>query len=91
MLTIFRAAIKIALLIVNTKILWCMVVGLWVIPLHKVLQFLFFENNLYHRILHHKFWKMTKNNVFNVTSLSEIRFIYGSHKLHIVVAKKGFY
>ena len=51
--TIFHICVKI----------WCMVVGLWVIPLHKVLQFLFFQINLYHCILHNKFnkkWPKTK-------------------------------
>ena len=33
---------------------------------------------------------MTKNKVFNAIGLSEIRFIYGSHKPQIVVTRKEF-
>ena len=53
---------------------------------------LFFENNEITTASHTMTLinEMTINKRFNMIGLSEIRFVYGSHKRQIVVARKGF-
>ena len=91
MLTIIRATIKIALFSTYASKFG---VWKWVFGWFHCIRCC----NLYllkiifnHCILHHKFSKKkTKNKVFNMIGLSEVRLIYGSHKLQIVVTRKGF-
>ena len=69
------------------KIVWTQVKCL-----HTQNLLLFFKNNQIPTASHTMTLinEMTINKRFNMIGLSEIGFIYGSHKLQIVVARKEF-